>query len=108
MHAKYKVCISNGSKVMDKVKGFFLPQSDRQTESQAGQKLDPSKFHSRGIKMKVLSTSILFQNLWPRLQFLKIRSNFKVKVKKILYVVKSIVTKNEHIQYESSILIHKL
>ena len=54
MLAKYEVSISYGSKVMAKVKGFFLAtesQTDRQTESQTGQKLDAPEFHSGHIKM---------------------------------------------------------
>ena len=43
----YEVCISHGSKVMAKVKVFFLPQSQRQTCSQTDRtKTRCPEFHS--------------------------------------------------------------
>ena len=38
MHAKFQVCISNGSKVMAKVK--VLGQTDRQTDKQTNKQTD--------------------------------------------------------------------
>ena len=43
IHAKYEVSISYESKFMAKIKNFFLPQSERVTDSR---KLDASEFHS--------------------------------------------------------------
>ena len=53
--------------------------------------------------MKALS--LLVRKLWPRLQFFKSRSNFKVKVmrSKLWCHVKGFVTRNTHVQYESPI-----
>ena len=53
--------------------------------------------------MKALS--LLVRKLWPRLKFLKNRSNFKVKFtgQKLRYHVKGLVTRNTHVQYESPI-----
>ena len=46
MQAKYEVSISDGSKVMAKVKDFVV---DRETHAQTGQKL-----HSRGLKTMMM------------------------------------------------------
>ena len=56
--------------------------------------------------IKVLS--LLVRKLWLMLKFFKIRSNFKVKVRRSkimlhLYHVKGFDTRNEHVQYESPI-----
>ena len=46
---------------------------------------------------------LLVKKLWPRLKFLKSRSNFKVKVtrSKIWYPLKGLVTRNVHVKYAS-------
>ena len=53
--------------------------------------------------MKALS--LVVRNLWSRLKFFKSRSNFKVKRSKIRVPerLKGLVTRNTHVQYESSI-----
>ena len=51
--------------------------------------------------MKALS--LLIRKLWPRLKFFKSRSNFKAMRSKTMVHVKGLVTKNTHVQCESSI-----
>ena len=70
MHAKYEVSISYGSKVMSKIKVFFLPQSHRQT----GQKIDAPKFHSGAIKILHFGKNQRFskEKLYRLLNFLEI------------------------------------
>ena len=53
----------------------------------------------------MIALSLLVRKLWPRLMFLKSRSNFKVKVvrSKIKVPYEGLATRNTHVQYESFI-----
>ena len=48
--------------------------------------------------------AFLVRMLWPMSKFLKSRSNFKVKSlgQKLWYDVRGLVTRNAHMQYEST------
>ena len=51
--------------------------------------------------MKALS--VLVRKLWPRLKFFKSMSTLRSRGQKLWYHVKGLVTRNTHVQYESSI-----
>ena len=52
--------------------------------------------------MKALPLQVK-KKTWPRLRFLKSRTNFRVKVtrSKVMVSVKGLITRNAHVKYES-------
>ena len=59
--------------------------------------------------MQYESLSLLIRKLWPRLNFSKVglTSRSRSRGKKLWYHVKGLVTRNTHLQYESSITFGK-